>query len=369
MTDVDRGTPELAATTRLVTPAQRVAIAAPGTLTPPWKPTAMSTTGWSSSHKEGRSSMGTSLPPTPSTHMTHKTLAPPIQRIGTSTASTHSIGGGAGVVMSSTTAATHRFGAKPPRSGAVGGGSNELRRYHSSSQGHSTASQHSQPLPPDARIRSVTSRAGQDQVLAEYIVEHEIKVPKRTTREDLIERTYVVPERVLVEEIVEEAAKVVERVVEVAQPVVMEKIVEIPEYEYIEKIVEVPHKVLQEKIREVSRVEVQERLIEIPRLVPREKIVNFPVYEYHEIPVEKIVEVPEIRQQVVLKEKIVPRYVDKPVPQERTIEIENTIERRTPVPVEAVTYLQLQLPKIRPVYQQLEVPVYVPRFIEVSTLR
>eukprot|EP01055_Gregarina_sp_Pseudo9_P005413 Gregarina_sp_Pseudo_9__5412@NODE_667_length_2397_cov_29_102205_g630_i0_p1_GENE_NODE_667_length_2397_cov_29_102205_g630_i0NODE_667_length_2397_cov_29_102205_g630_i0_p1_ORF_typecomplete_len705_score172_74IMCp/PF12314_8/1_8e04IMCp/PF12314_8/1_7e02IMCp/PF12314_8/2_8e16IMCp/PF12314_8/0_017IMCp/PF12314_8/8_9e02EZH2_N/PF18601_1/3_4e03EZH2_N/PF18601_1/0_27_NODE_667_length_2397_cov_29_102205_g630_i0672181 len=215
------------------------------------------------------------------------------------------------------------------------------------------------------RVTHMAQHTGEERVLAEYFIEHEVKVPKKMVREDVIERTYVIPERVLVEEYVAEDAKYLEKIVEVAHPVIQEKIVEVPEYEYVEKLVEVPQRVIQEKYREVPKVSVQERIIEVPKIVQKDKIVEVPMYEYHDVLVEKNVEVPEIREEVVIKEVPVPQYVEKLVAEERTVEIQEDVPRNTPVPVESYTQLELVLPRVRTIRTALDVPVYIPRFVEV----
>lgn len=215
------------------------------------------------------------------------------------------------------------------------------------------------------RVTYVGQHTGEERVLGEYFVEHEVKVPKKVVREDVIERTIIVPERILVEEYLEEDARYVEKIVEVARPIIQEKIVEVPEYEYVEKIVEIPQKVLQEKLREVPKLSVQERIIEIPKIVQKDKIVEVPVYEYHDVIVEKNVEVPEVREEYVIKEVPVPQYVEKLVPEERTIEINENVSRNIPVPMEALTQLELVLPRVRAIRTAMDVPVYVPRFVEV----
>eukprot|EP01054_Gregarina_sp_Poly1_P003786 Gregarina_sp_Poly_1__3785@NODE_2123_length_2636_cov_286_066952_g1355_i1_p1_GENE_NODE_2123_length_2636_cov_286_066952_g1355_i1NODE_2123_length_2636_cov_286_066952_g1355_i1_p1_ORF_typecomplete_len727_score120_72IMCp/PF12314_8/7_4e02IMCp/PF12314_8/1_9e14IMCp/PF12314_8/0_2IMCp/PF12314_8/8e02EZH2_N/PF18601_1/5e03EZH2_N/PF18601_1/0_073FAM163/PF15069_6/6_3e02FAM163/PF15069_6/0_68Nucleoporin_FG/PF13634_6/1_8_NODE_2123_length_2636_cov_286_066952_g1355_i11702350 len=227
------------------------------------------------------------------------------------------------------------------------------------------SSQRTQYVDMRERVTHVTHHTGEERVLAEYIIEHEVKVPKKTIREDVIERTYVVPERVIVEEIVEEDARFLEKIVEVAHPVIQEKIVEVPEYEYVEKIVEVPQKVIQEKFREVPRISVQERIVEVPRIVQQDKVVQVPMYEYHDVIIEKNVEVPEIREELVIKEVPVPQYVERLVPEERVVEVQEDVARKLPVPVESLTELQLVLPKVRTIRTALDVPVYVPRFVEI----
>lgn len=137
------------------------------------------------------------------------------------------------------------------------------------------------------------------------------------------------------------------------------------EIEYIEKIVEVPEVIIQEKVRHVPKVEVQECVIEVPKIVYKEKIVEVPEIEYREVPVERVVEVPEVREEIVIKEVPVPQYVEKPVPEYVTVEVPHNIERVVPVPVEQETTYEFIMPTLQPKYKVVKVPVYVPRFIEV----
>jgi len=206
---------------------------------------------------------------------------------------------------------------------------------------------------------------GGQRILSERVIEHEVKVPKKVIREDIVEKVVIIPEKIVHEEFLEEKQMIREKIIEVATPVIQERIVEVPEIEYIEKIVEVPELILQEKIREVPRIEIQERIIEVPRVITQERMVEVPEIEYREYPVEKIVEVPEVIEQVVIKEIPIPQYVDKPVPEYVDVQIEQEVNRVIPVPVEAVTTCHFTLPRLRPQYTNVEVPLYVPRFIEV----
>lgn len=92
-----------------------------------------------------------------------------------------------------------------------------------------------------------------------------------------------------------------------------------------EQIVEVPQVVVEEHVRRQPRHEVQERLIEVPKFEFQERIEYVDVVEYREVPVDKIVEVPEVEYRVREVEHLVPqmfvqevymdRYVDVPVGQ------------------------------------------------------
>lgn len=213
---------------------------------------------------------------------------------------------------------------------------------------------------------SQSSTVGEGQIISERIVEHEVRIPKKVIREDIVEKVIIIPEKVLHEEITEDISIVREKIVEVAKSIIHERIVEVPEYEYIEKLVEVPEVVLQEKIREVPRIEYQERITQVPKIITQERIVEVPEIEYREVPYEKIVEVPEVHEQTVLKHIPVPQYVDRPVPEYVNVEVEQDVTRHIPVPIETITTINLTIPRMRPRYTVQDVPLYVPRFIEVA---
>lgn len=137
------------------------------------------------------------------------------------------------------------------------------------------------------------------------------------------------------------------------------------EIEYIEKVVEIPEVVYEERITHVPKIETREFLVEVPKIVFKEKIVEVPEIEYKEITIERIVEVPEIREEIVIKEVPVPQYVEKPIPEYITVEVPQDVERIIPVPVEVETVYELLMPTLRPQYRSVKVPIYVPRFIEI----
>lgn len=129
----------------------------------------------------------------------------------------------------------------------------------------------------------------------------------------------------------------------VPKPEIVERIIEVPKVGYNERhVVAPPTTIHQEAIVEVPRVatevrevhvpklEVQERLIEIPRIEYREVIEYEDRIEYREVPVDKIVEVPEIEYhlheveryvpQTYVQEYFVDRYVEVPIQQVQEVE-------------------------------------------------
>lgn len=50
----------------------------------------------------------------------------------------------------------------------------------------------------------------------------------------------------------------------------------------------------------------------------------------------------------------------------RDVEVVEEKNRVLPVPVELTTTIEFKVPKLRPVYTATNVPVYVPRFVEVA---
>lgn len=202
-------------------------------------------------------------------------------------------------------------------------------------------------------------------ILSERVVETEIRVPRKVLKEEIVEKVIVVPEKVLREEVVEDVQLVREKIIEIAKPVIQEKIVEVPEYEYVEKIVEVPEIEYVEHIKYVPKVEIQEKIVHVPKIIPHERLVSVPEIEYREYDVEKIVEVPETRNQYVNKEVPVPQYVDKPYANHVDVENMQRIDRNIPVPVEAVTTFEFQIPQLKPIYERKELILHAPRFVEV----
>lgn len=149
----------------------------------------------------------------------------------------------------------------------------------------------------------------------------------------LVEKIYEVPE-VIVRETLKEVPKpeIVERVIEV--PKIEQFVIHQPapaRKEVQERIVEVPQYVVEEHIVHVPKVEVQERIFEIPVPEFREVIEYDDRIEYREVPVDKIVEVPEIEYRIKEVETLVPQtyiqngrtrstYVEYPVAQVQEVQ-------------------------------------------------
>ncbi|KAH0475905.1 MAG: hypothetical protein KVP17_001760 [Porospora cf. gigantea B] len=221
-------------------------------------------------------------------------------------------------------------------------------------------------FPGGTQYTGYTGRTGTTgRILRQTELEKEVTVPKRIIMEEIREKVIVVPEKVRTEKIVEDRRIIREKIVEIEKPIIQERIVEVPEYEYVEKVVEVPETVVMEKIREVPEISVVENIIEVPRYIYQEKIVEIPQYEIVEVPVEIVVEVPEVVEEVRIKELPVPQYMEIPTPE--YVEVEELLEviRSIPVPVEHISEATFLLPRLRPTYCQVDVPVFVPRFIEV----
>lgn len=130
----------------------------------------------------------------------------------------------------------------------------------------------------------------------------------------------------------------------VTKPEIIERIIEVPKKEYIKKtytgptqvryeeeIIEVPQIVYEERvIRVPGKRQVQERLIEVPKVSWVERVEYDDFVEYREVPVDKIVEVPEIEYRVREVEHLVPqtfvqeyfvdRYREVPVTQVQEVE-------------------------------------------------
>eukprot|EP00917_Polyrhabdina_sp_WS-2016_P004549 GHVP01010437.1.p1 GENE.GHVP01010437.1~~GHVP01010437.1.p1 ORF type:complete len:681 (+),score=134.41 GHVP01010437.1:34-2076(+) len=202
-------------------------------------------------------------------------------------------------------------------------------------------------------------------IIGEKIEERVVMCPKKRQVEQIVEKVYVEAEKVKREEMVDDLVKWKERILEVKKPIYYEKDAEIQQ-EIVYKDVEQIQYVTQEKIREVPKIVYEEKIREVPVVIPREKLIEVPQIEYREIPVEKIVEIAEVKEKIVFREiPGPPRYVDVPVPESVDVEIEETKERFYPVPVEAHTSIEIRVPKLRTTYESVQLPIYVPRIIEV----
>jgi len=214
-------------------------------------------------------------------------------------------------------------------------------------------------------VTHTETHEGPEHVVREYSNYTENVVRRKRMVEETIEKTIVVPETVMREEEYDEVEIVKENIIEVAKPIIKEVFVEVPEYEHVEEIIEVEEKRVEEKVVHVDKVEYQEVINYVPRIERKEIFVDVDQTEYVEVEVERVVEVPEYREEVVIVEKPVPRYVEKVVNKNVDVEVEQLVERSVPVPVEQVVEQTFHLPAIKTSYKVVKIPVYTPRFIEI----
>ncbi|KAH0483037.1 MAG: hypothetical protein KVP17_002932 [Porospora cf. gigantea B] len=222
-----------------------------------------------------------------------------------------------------------------------------------------------------SRIVSVTEIASQGEgaILNETVHHSTVRVPKKILREEIVEKTIVVPERIVYEEVVHVESPMEEKIIEVAKHIIKEKIVEVPEIEVIETVIEYPEKKIEERIITKPVYETRERIVEKPVVTYREEIVEVPQVQYRDVAVERVVEVPEVRYMDKIINKPVPTYVEKEIPEYVTVDSTEKVHRKIPVPVEAVTTFEYELPQIRPHYTKVKYPVYLPRFVEVPVAK
>eukprot|EP00914_Ancora_sagittata_P018117 GHVO01035740.1.p1 GENE.GHVO01035740.1~~GHVO01035740.1.p1 ORF type:complete len:293 (+),score=62.00 GHVO01035740.1:38-916(+) len=201
----------------------------------------------------------------------------------------------------------------------------------------------------ELRANELTS---QHQVVTEKVYEQRVCVQKRVMTEDTVEDVYVVPRKVVSERVIEEPRIIREKIIEVAKP------------QYVEKIVEVPHKVTLERVKEVPVVQYQETFVDVPQYIEKEVIHEVPQIEYREIAVEKLVDVVEFRDEIVSKEIVVDQYVTIEHPEYRDIP-SPAVTLKYPIGVKAAVPQHFYMPKMKPKYKKVPMPIYAPRFVEV----
>ncbi|CRH03844.1 conserved Plasmodium protein, unknown function [Plasmodium relictum] len=114
-----------------------------------------------------------------------------------------------------------------------------------------------------------------------------------------------------------------------------------------------------EKITKIPNIIFKERLIETKKEKKEKKVIT------KEVEIEKIVEVVQNEQKIVYNEVKVPKYVDVPIIHPRQEVYHQEISKNIPKGVELVITKTLEVPKIKPKYVEIPVPIYVPRYIEV----
>jgi len=190
-------------------------------------------------------------------------------------------------------------------------------------------------------------------------------------------KPYVTMEKVV--EVPQTIVKETPRIV--PKPEIVERIIQVPkiaykertvkalrsrEPVYVERIIEVAkNPAVETRQQHVPKLDVQERLIEIPKIEFREKIEYEDRIEYREVPVDKIIEVPEIEYRIRDVERFVPqtyvqeyyvdRYTEVPVQQIQEVQREEYVPVVMPVP----NYRAVGIPVPTPV-QPIQVPVPVP---------
>lgn len=202
-------------------------------------------------------------------------------------------------------------------------------------------------------------------VASSRVLDEKVKMTRK--RHITIEKVVEVPQTIIKE-----------RTRHVPKPEIIERLIEVPHVEYeeremqlpatfetVEQIVEVPEVVIEERIVHVPRIVIQERLIDVPKIEFREVIEYEDRVEYREVPVDKIIEVPEIEYVVREVEHFIPQQYQQEVYQDRYVDVPvvqvQEVERIETVPIKTRRYHQkpVPIPQAPPVVQQVAQPVQV----------
>lgn len=194
---------------------------------------------------------------------------------------------------------------------------------------------------------------GEEYLVSESVETREITVRKRITYQDIYERDEIVEVSHTVQDIVENIAR--ERI--------REEIRERRKTKYNDVRIRADQKegmmaqhpdweVFEDNVREVKIVE-QDR--EVPMVEIRDRIIE----------VEKVVEVPVVKEEIKFINRPVPQYVDKVVYDYVDVPVYTDEKYKVPRGVEVVTTCEYQMPKLVPRVKKVPYTVYVPRFIEV----
>jgi len=120
-----------------------------------------------------------------------------------------------------------------------------------------------------------------------------------------------------------------------------------------------------EKYVEVPVVEYKHVTVEVPKIHVVEKIVEVPQVEIVEVPKEVIIEVPQVEVVEKIIEVPVDQYVEVPIEVVKEVKVYNDVNRFTPVCYEEIQPYEFRLPTVETEYVVKQVPVLVPRFIQV----
>ncbi|CRG95812.1 conserved Plasmodium protein, unknown function [Plasmodium gallinaceum] len=114
-----------------------------------------------------------------------------------------------------------------------------------------------------------------------------------------------------------------------------------------------------EKVTKIPKIIFKERPLDTKKEKKEKKVIT------KEVEIENVVEVIENKEKVVYNEVKVPKYVDVPIIQPRQEVCYQQISKNIPRGVELVITQTLEVPKIKPKYVEIPVPIYVPCYIEV----
>ncbi|KYK64335.1 alveolin domain containing intermediate filament IMC3 [Toxoplasma gondii TgCatPRC2] len=146
----------------------------------------------------------------------------------------------------------------------------------------------------------------------------------------------------------------------VAKPIVEEREIYVSKKEVRERTIEVPHVHYEHKFAEVARS------LKIKKLVPRvrEVVKEIPREVYKPVIEEKVIEVPQGVKYVEVPVEVPCLYPPKIVPKPKVQVIERIVETIKPVVKEKIVEVPQTVVKQIPKIKTVEVPYYVPRYVE-----
>ncbi|PHJ17171.1 inner membrane complex protein [Cystoisospora suis] len=146
----------------------------------------------------------------------------------------------------------------------------------------------------------------------------------------------------------------------VAKPIVEEREIYVAKKEVQERTIEVPHVHYEHKFAEVARN------LKIKKLVPRVKEVvkEIPREVYKPVIEEKVIEVPQGVKYVEVPVEVPCSYPPKIIPKPKIQVVERVVETIKPVVKEKIIEVPQTVVKQIPKIKTVEVPYYVPRYVE-----
>lgn len=146
----------------------------------------------------------------------------------------------------------------------------------------------------------------------------------------------------------------------VARPIIEEREIYIAKKEVQERTIEVPHVHYEHKFAEVARS------LKIKKIVPTitEVIKEVPREVYKPVIEEKVIEVPQGVKYVEVPVEVPCLYPPKIVPRPKVQIVERVVETIKPVVKEKVIEVPQTIVKQIPKIKTVEVPYYVPRYVE-----